>query len=337
VGRSDSRGAEDVSGMREWVSFAEIKSRITLEQVLRSYGVNWLRRSGVDQYRGRCPIHGGQGKDAFHANLSGGLFHCFACGAGGNVLDFVAAMEGDSIREAALRLQASGGESNVGTVPAAVTLRERKLVTKKRSVNPPLAFTLELDRRHSYLARRGIEGATADHFGVGYFRGRGLMSGRIAIPIYDDAGRLVAYCGRAVDEIDPRYRFPAGFQKSQVLFHYDRARAAVGDQVIVVEGFFDCMRVYQAGFANVVALMGARLSAAQKRLLADRFPNVVLLLDGDATGRAATRQIASDLAGVCSVTPLLLSPGTQPDQMTTGDIRLFLAERRLSTGANRPI
>ena len=63
---------------------------------------------------------------------------------------------------------------------------------------------------------------------------------------------------------------------------------------------------------------------------------MALLLDGDATGRAATRQIASDLAGVCSVTPLLLSPGKQPDQMTTGEIRLLLAdkERRLSIGAN---
>lgn len=111
----------------------------------------------------------------------------------------------------------------------------------------------------------------------------------------------MAYCGRAVDGAEPRYRFPAGSQKSQVLFHYDRARTAAGDQVIVVEGFFDCMRLHQAGFTSVVALMGARLSTAQKALLADRFGQVVLLLDGDATGQAATRQIASDLAGPCSV------------------------------------
>jgi DNA primase len=48
--------------MGEWVSFADIKRRITLEQVLRSYEVNWLRRSGVDQYRGRCPIHAARGR-----------------------------------------------------------------------------------------------------------------------------------------------------------------------------------------------------------------------------------------------------------------------------------
>jgi len=318
--------------MREWVDFAEIKRRITLEQVLRSYEVTWLRHSGVDQYRGRCPIHQGEGKEAFHANLKRGVFHCFACGAGGNVLDFVAAMEGGSIREAALRLRRYPGDTSVSAVPAAAELTRRKLVTKKRRVNPPLGFTLELDRRHPYLARRGIEGATADHFGVGYFRGHGLMSGCIAIPIHDDAGRLVAYCGRANDGVEPRYRFPAGFQKSQVLFHFHQARAGGGDQVIVVEGFFDCMRVYQAGFSGVVALMGARLSPAQKNLLAARFTEIVLLLDGDLTGRAATARIASDLASACSVTELLLPPGLQPDQMTTDEIRRVLIDEKRRQG-----
>jgi DNA primase len=323
--------------MGEWVSFAEIKRQVTLEQVLRCYEVNWLRRSGVDQYRGRCPIHRGQGEEAFHANVKRGVFHCFACGAGGNVLDFVAAMEGGSIRQAALRLQGWQDRGSKSVAPAATGLTGRKLVTKKRSLNPPLGFTLQLDRRHAYLSQRGIEGATADHFGVGYCGGPGLMSSRIAIPIHDDAGRLVAYCGRAVvDGIQPRYRFPAGFQKSRVLFHYDRARAAAGDQVIVVEGFFDCMRVYQTGFSCVVALMGVCLSPAQKALLAARFSQVALLLDGDPAGRAATVQIASDLAGACSVTKLLLPPGVQPDQMTAEQIRLFLAgkERRITTGRN---
>jgi DNA primase len=100
--------------MRDWVSFSEIKSRVRLDQVLHSYQVDWLRRSGLHQYRGRCPIHQGQGTEAFHANLERGVFHCFACGAGGNVLDFIAAMEGCSIREAALRLQGSPGDGRAG-------------------------------------------------------------------------------------------------------------------------------------------------------------------------------------------------------------------------------
>jgi DNA primase len=158
------------------------------------------------------------------------------------------------------------------------------------------------------------------------------MRGRIAIPIRDDEGRLVAYCGRAIDRGAPRYRFPTGFQKSQVLFNHHRARATGDDQVIVVEGFFDCMRVHQAGFGCVVALMGARLSEAQMALLTERYRRIILMLDGDPTGRSAMTQIASDLAPARSVTQVLLAPGVQPDQMTAEQIRHVLtgAERRQS-------
>jgi DNA primase len=318
--------------MNDWVSFSEIKNRVTLERVLRSYRVDWLRRSGPRQYRGRCPIHRGQGAEAFHANVGRGVFHCFACGAGGNVLDFVAAMEGCSIREAALRLQSTHGDGLGGNASwvAAGSSETRKLVTKKREVNPPLHFALHLDPVHPYLAERGIDRATSSYFGVGYFRGTGLMRGRIAIPIRDHEGRLVAYCGRAIDGASPRYRFPAGFQKSQVLFNHYRARTVGDDQVIVVEGFFDCMRVHQAGFGCVVALMGARLSAAQMALLTDRYRRIILMLDGDPTGRGAMTQIASDLAPVSPVTEVLLAPGVQPDQMTCDQIRQILRgeERR---------
>ncbi len=322
MGGSDTRGAEALSGMRDWVNFAELKSQVKLAAVLRSYGVDWLRHSGpLQQYRGRCPIHQGHGPEAFHAHLGRGMFHCFACGAGGNVLDFVAAMEGCSVREAALRLQRSHGQGGRSPGVPARGLRRRELVTKKREVNPPLSFALEVDNRHPYLARRGLDPRTADHFGVGYYRARGLMQGRIAIPIHDDQGRLVAYCGRALDQDGPRYRFPAGFRKAQVLFNYHRAQATGEHRVIVVEGFFDCMRVHQAGYPCVVALMGARLSSAQQDLLADRFASVVLLLDGDQTGRTATVQIAGDLASACSVTQVLLPPDMQPDQMAAPDVR----------------
>src|SRR5919199_643067 len=90
--------------MSHWVDFAAIKGSVPLAPLLRRYRVK-LRRSGRDQYRGRCPIHRGEGPDAFHANLSRNLFHCFSCGASGSVLDFVAAIEGCSLREAALQLQ----------------------------------------------------------------------------------------------------------------------------------------------------------------------------------------------------------------------------------------
>jgi len=83
---------------------------------------------------------------------------------------------------------------------------------------------------------------------------------------------------------------------------------------------------------------GARLSPAQKDLLAGRFSSVVLP-DGDQTGRAATAQIAGDLAPACSVKNVLLPPEMQPDHVAEADIHKALAEGevRHEIAANQPI
>jgi transposase len=64
-------------------------------------------------------------------------------------------------------------------------------------------------------------------------------------------------------KLAPRYLFPPGFGKSQLVFNLHRAVREAAGCAIVVEGFFDCLRVHQAGYRNVVALMGARLSEVQ--------------------------------------------------------------------------
>ena len=80
------------------------------------------------------------------------------------------------------------------------------------------------------------------------------------------------------------------------------------------------MRVYQAGFTSVVALMGAALSQQQTDLLAGRFSEIVLVLDGDPAGREGTRDAASRLIGHSSVQRIMLAPGRQPDEMSSEEI-----------------
>jgi DNA primase catalytic core, N-terminal domain len=128
-----------------------------------------------------------------------------------------------------------------------------RLISKGSSSSPaplqPLPFSLRLSW-HSYLDHRGIHPATASQFGVGYYAGPGFLRGRIAFPIHDTEGRLVAYAGRSIDGSEPRYLFPRGFRKSQVVFNLHRACkevAAWPAGCVIVEGFFDCLRVHQAG------------------------------------------------------------------------------------------
>ena len=303
--------------MGNWVDFAALKQHLGLAMVLRHYRVS-LRRSGRDQYRGRCPIHRGDSREAFHANLTKNVFHCFACGAGGTVLDFVAAMERCTLREAALKLQAPTSQSLIHR-PAI------QLVTKKSNVPSPLGFALRgIDCNHPYLAARGIAAATAKTFGVGFYGGCGMFSGRLVIPIHNARGELVAYCGRAIDGTQPRYRFPSGFPKSEVLFNLHRAATSAQQRAVVVEGFFDCLKLHQAGITAVVALMGAALYESQQRQLLERFQRVVLMLDGDDTGRGATATIAARLQPHASVRVIHLPNLVQPDQLSTQTIRQFL-------------
>jgi len=307
--------------MTTWVDFEAIKSRVPITAVLEHYRIQGLKRSGKAHLRGRCPLHVGEGRETFHVDTAGQVFHCFSCRAGGSVLDLVMAIEGCGLRQAAAQL------SSWRAMPAIeVELPVVKpTVTKKIEFISPLGFRLRgVDSQHPYLNTRGIGHATAVEFGVGFYPGPGLMQHRLVFPIEDEAGRLVGYCGRSLDGSEPRYRFPPRFSKSQLLFNLHRATTTRQAHVVVVEGFFDCLKVYQAGFHSVVALMGSSLYEPQRELLVRHFRHVSLMLDGDAAGQHASSAIAPRLSLHCKVDVVELADGAQPDQLNEQSLRQIL-------------
>jgi DNA primase len=220
--------------------------------------------------------------------------------------------------EAARKLQTTACLATPGT-PSTWTPNPKKLVTERRVV--PLNFRLtRIDSAHPYLAERGITERTAVEFGVGFYAGPGLMHGRLVIPLHNRDGELVAYCGRSVDQTQPRYRVPPAFAKSEILYNMHRAAAGSDISVVVVEGFFDCMKMHQAGFPSVVGLMGSVLYDTQRQALLNRFRQVILVLDGDRTGRNASAMLAQQLRTQCHVRVVLLPDGLQPDQMPPTEI-----------------
>jgi hypothetical protein len=92
--------------------------------------------------------------------------------------------------------------------------------------NKPLKFRLDkLAQDHPSLAERGLTRETIIDFGIG-FCGKGMMADRIAIPIHNTEGEVVAYAGRwpgEAPEGTPKYKLPQGFRKSLELFNIDRA------------------------------------------------------------------------------------------------------------------
>jgi DNA primase len=314
----------------EWVDFKSLKAKVSMETVLSHYDVR-LRRAGADEFRGKCPLpthSSARSKDSFSASFTRNVWSCQSASCiaaragrlGGNVFDFVAEMEGCSIREAALRLDRSLTENRL---PLA-TPRNTEAVPGPPE-NRPLSFTLRnIDHQHSYLTSRGLSEQTARYFGVGYYDGNGVLGGRVVIPIHNEHGELVAYSGRAIDQSEPRYRLPAGFRKSHVLFNLHRAIQSRDCALILVEGFFDTFKIHQAGHPNVAALMGSNPSACQTDLIRTYFDQVILMLDADEAGRTATAAAATALCSVMGVQFVELAAGSQPDQLASEEISQLL-------------
>ena len=151
------------------------------------------------------------------------------------------------------------------------------------------------------------------------------MASRIGIPIHNERGELLAYFGRAIDGSEPMYKFPGGLKKSHVLFNLHRV-VGEADTAIVVAGYFDCMKVWQAGFLSVVALMGCSMSEQQEQLLARSFRQVVLLLEGDEAGRTGTDECLVKLGRKVWARALTLPDGKQPDQMEAEELAELLRE-----------
>ena len=150
-------------------------------------------------------------------------------------------------------------------------------------------FRLKLEAEHPYLVERGISKETVETFGIGYCS-LGLMKGRIASPIHNERGELIAYAGRwAAKEIPddtPKYLLPDGFEKQAVLFNLNRIdrMESVVRAAIVVESYWSVMRLHALGHP-VVSPMGHSVSERQCELLASRgVEKVIVLFDGDEAG-----------------------------------------------------
>jgi len=159
-----------------------------------------------------------------------------------------------------------------------------------------------------------------------------MMAGRIAIPIHNPEGNVVAYAGRWPGEQapdTPKYKLPPGFSKSLELFNIDRAiKESAEKPLIIVEGFFAAMTLHQHGCRKVIALMGSTMSATQEELIRKHTngeSRVIVMLDEDDAGRAGREDIAARLSRFCFVkVHLFKEPGMQPEHLSAEDVRSSL-------------
>lgn len=337
---------------KPYIDFTAVKASVTMTQVLEHYGLipTMTPKKNGEALEGPCPIHKGTSPDQFKVSIPKNCWNCFSeCKCGGNVLDFVAKMENCDAQEAAIRMNAWFGLGlDKQPPPARDDGRRRPSNEAPRTSDPaptpaadpqhqseepntPLRFALkDLQADHPYMAERGLSPETVAEFGLGFCR-RGTMAGRVAIPIHNAAGALVGYAGRLPGEATdkrPKYKLPEGFHKMSEVFNLHRASREAGDSpLIVVEGFFDAMKLWQLGWRRTVSLMGSHLSETHERLLSDagKSSGIILLFDEDEAGRTGRAKTLLRLATKVFVKAVPLPrEGAQPDRLTEDELRNLL-------------
>jgi len=143
---------------------------------------------------------------------------------------------------------------------------------------------------------------------------------RIMFPISNEAGKVIAFGGRAMGDDMPKYlnspETPI-YSKSTVLYHLDRAKEALrhSDFAVLVEGYMDAIAVARAGIGNVVASCGTSLAESQIKLLSRFTQRIVVNYDPDTAGQAATeRSLTLLLEKEFDVRVLALPGGADPDK-----------------------
>ncbi|MGZ5516686.1 MAG: CHC2 zinc finger domain-containing protein [Limisphaerales bacterium] len=338
-----------------YVDFKAVKEALKMEQVLDRYGLmHQFKRSG-DSLSGPCPIHKGSNPTQFRVSITKNIWNCFSeCKHGGNVLDFIAEMEKVSIHAAAVKAiewfnldaDAVTGRKEEEHQPEQADEKQDKPAPQKpkpaaklaakaedtSGPNKPLKFRLDkLDQAHPYLAERGLLPETIKEFGIGYCA-KGMMTGRIAIPICNAEGAVVAYAGRFAGEADKdteKYKLPPGFRKTLEIFNVERAFKEPKDKaLVIVEGFFGSMLMHQHGYKKVIALMGSSMSDVQEKIIrehTDQNSRIVIVFDEDESGRTGREDIAVRLSKFTFVkTHVFAEENYQAEDLTIEEVKALI-------------
>jgi DNA primase len=152
-------------------------------------------------------------------------------------------------------------------------------------------------KAQEYMSGRGFSRDTTEFFQIGYSPSRILDSGAwrpemVTAPMHDYKGRPIGLVGRTIAGKD--FKNSKGLPRKYTAFNIHRARRA-GGAVIVTESSFDAMRVHQAGYPNVVAILGGSFSEHIAQQLDRYFTKVIIMTDYDAPGRELGKQVVSKM------------------------------------------
>lgn len=283
-----------------------------------------LKKAGRE-FKANCPFHD-EKTPSFTVSPAKGFYHCFGCGAHGTALGFLMEYDHMSFVEAVESLASSMGIEVPRDESQRPAHRYDELFELLAKVERYYQANLRNnDAAKDYLKARGIDGATAKRFGIGYASAgwstvldkfgksneiieRLLAVGlvirkdnashydrfrdRIMFPIRDARGRCIGFGGRVIGDQEPKYlNSPETvlFHKGRELYGLYEARQAIRniEMLVVVEGYMDVVGLARHGIEFAVATLGTATSDDHLTRLFRLTEEVIFCFDGDSAGRAA--------------------------------------------------
>ena len=277
------------------INFEDVKRAVSMEAVIGFLGLGGLKQKSARQWKGACPFC--KGADCFVVTNDGGkdktgAFNCFKCPAGGDQIELVSLVRGNTRKDgkgayaAAKELHekflavpkskdsrggsesgiededgnggGGGGRSNRSSNASPQPQRDR------RPGFDPEAYAKSLDPGHEALASFGIDAETFRAWKSGY-ASAGVNRGRLALPVTAKDGSVIGYAGRALKDESPKLTFPNGLSPHEHIFGVDRVTAG---HLTLVRDPIEVLRATEAGCGNVVCFLTEDITAAQLEILA---------------------------------------------------------------------
>jgi DNA primase len=204
-----------------------------------------------------------------------------------------------------------------------------KLSAPNINVFQPFRYQISLNPKTAFLQdKKRISINTARRFETGIADRSAFLKGTVAVRLHDFHGQPIGYCGRRLDQNQisawGKWRFPRHLPKRRILYNAHRAFVYRKHGIILVECPWSAMRLSQAGRPNVVSLLGTSLSTIQADWLLAA-PSVLLMLDGDDTGRKASKAIVEKLRGKTKTFVHQLRDGLDPDDLSDGELEVVVS------------
>ena len=298
----------------------DLLSRIDIVEIINDR-VN-LKQQG-NSYKGLCPFHA-ENTPSFTVSNSKQFYHCFGCGASGDVIKFLQEYEGLTFVEAVEKLALQANIKIPETNSDHSDYHDR-LIKENNFVSSLFKKNLENNTKaQKYLESRNITNKEIELFSIGFANDSwdtitqilkqkkilkegkelGLLTeskgktydrfrNRIIFPIKNTMGNVIAFGGRTLDknETAKYINSPESklFYKSSQVYGLFESKQSINkkNQIIVVEGYTDVISLHANGFKNVVATLGTAFTKSHLNKILRYTKNIIFCFDGDEAGKKA--------------------------------------------------